>query len=45
MEGVFWFLFGTVLGMALMPHLQRGVDQVRRRLAEFDQPKGPSPRP
>jgi hypothetical protein len=45
MEGVFWFIFGAVVGMALLPHLQHGVDQVRRRLAEFDQPKDPSPRP
>jgi hypothetical protein len=44
MEGLFWFIFGAVVGMGLMPHLQRGVDRVRRRLAEFDELKGPSPR-
>jgi hypothetical protein len=45
MEAVFWFIFGTVVGMASMPHLQQIAEQVRRRLAEFDQPKDPSPRP
>jgi hypothetical protein len=45
MEGVFWFIFGTVVGMSLMPYLQRGVNEVRRRLAELDQPKDPSRRP
>jgi hypothetical protein len=43
MEGVFWFIFGAVVGMALLPHLQRMANQVRRKLAELDQPKDPSP--
>jgi hypothetical protein len=45
MEGVFWFVFGAVVGMASMPHLERLAALVRRRLAELDQPKDPSPRP
>jgi hypothetical protein len=44
MEGVFFSIFGTVVGMALMPHVQWIANQVRRRLAEFDQLKGSSPR-
>jgi hypothetical protein len=38
----FWFVFGAVAGMAALPHLQRIAAQVRRTLAEFDQPKQPS---
>ena len=37
----FWFLFGAVAGMAALPHLQRIAAQVRRTLAELDQPKHP----
>jgi hypothetical protein len=36
MEGVFWFVFGVVVGMGVLPHLQRIADRVRRRLAELD---------
>jgi hypothetical protein len=42
MEAVFWFVFGAVVGMAALPHLQRIAAQVRRTLAELDQPKQPS---
>ena len=38
----FWFVFGAVAGMAALPHLQRIAAQVRRTLAELDQPKQPS---
>lgn len=38
MEGIFWFVFGAVVGMAVLPHLQRLADRVRRVLAELDQP-------
>src|ERR687885_1490367 len=40
----FWFLFGAVAGMAALPHLQRIAAQVRRTLAELDQPKQPNSR-
>jgi hypothetical protein len=43
-EAVFTFVFGVVVGMAALPHLQRLADQIRRRLAELDQPKDSSPR-
>jgi hypothetical protein len=46
MGAVFLILFGMVAGMILLPHLQRLVDQVRRRLDELDQldrTRGPSP--
>ena len=39
---LFWFVFGAVAGMAALPHLQRIAAQVRRTLAELDQPKQPS---
>ena len=44
MEAIFWFwfVFGAVVGMAALPHLQRIAAQVRRTLAELDQPKQPS---
>jgi hypothetical protein len=48
MEGLFLVLLGMALGMALLPHLQWLVAQVRKRLAELDeldQTKGPGPRP
>jgi hypothetical protein len=44
MEGIFWFVFGAAVGMATLPHLQRLGDQVRRRLAELDQPNNLRPR-
>jgi hypothetical protein len=37
-------VFGAVIGMAALPHLQRIAAQVRRILAELDQPKHPSSR-
>jgi hypothetical protein len=40
----FWFLFGAVAGMAALPHLQRIAAQVRRTLADLDQPKQPNSR-
>jgi len=40
----FWFVFGAVAGMAALPHLQRIAAQVRRTLAELDQPKQPNSR-
>ena len=46
MEVTFLILFGMAVGMALLPHLQRLADQVRRRLDELDrldQARGPSP--
>ena len=44
MEAIFWFwfVFGAVVGMAALPHLQRIAAQVRRTLADLDQPKQPS---
>jgi hypothetical protein len=45
MEGIFWFVFGAVAGMAAMPHLQRLAAVARRRLAELDQPRDPTHRP
>ena len=36
---LFWFVFGALAGMAALPHLQRIAAQVRRTLAELDQPK------
>jgi len=44
MEAIFWFwfVFGAVAGMFALPHLQRIAAQVRRTLAELDQPKQPS---
>jgi hypothetical protein len=36
MEGVFWFAFGAVVGMAVLPHLQWIAGRVRRRLADLD---------
>jgi hypothetical protein len=42
MEAIFWFVFGAVVGMAALPHLQHTAAQVRRTLAELDQPKHPS---
>ena len=45
MQGVFWFAFGAVAGMAVLPHLQRIAAQARRTLAEFDQPRQPSSGP
>jgi hypothetical protein len=44
MEAIFWFVFGAVVGMTALPHLQRIAAQVRRTLAELDQPKQPSSR-
>jgi hypothetical protein len=44
MEQVFFFLFGVVVGMNLLPHLQRLRDQARRRLAELNQPRDPRSR-
>jgi hypothetical protein len=44
MEQAFFFLFGTVVGMAALPHLQRMVNQARRRLAELDRPRDPRSR-
>ena len=44
MEGVFAFLFGVAVGMAALPHVQRLAAQARRRLAELDRSKGPTPR-
>ena len=41
MEGVFWFVFGAVTGMALLPHLQRVAERVRRALADLDRPSPP----
>jgi hypothetical protein len=41
---LFWFVFGAVAGMAALPHLQRIAAQVRRTLAELDQPKQPNSR-
>jgi hypothetical protein len=46
MEGVFLFVFGMVVGLALFPHLQNLADQARSRLSKLDrsdQAKGPSP--
>jgi hypothetical protein len=40
----FWFVFGAVAGMAALPHLQRIAAQVRRTLADLDQPKQPNSR-
>jgi len=42
MEAVFWFVFGAVVGMAVLPHLQRLAGQIRRTLAELHQLKDPS---
>jgi hypothetical protein len=36
MEGVFWFVLGVVVGMAVLPHIQWIAGRVRRRLAELD---------
>jgi hypothetical protein len=44
MEGIYWFVFGMVAGMGVLPHLQRVAARVRRALAELDQPKHPSSR-
>jgi hypothetical protein len=44
MEAVFTFVFGVVVGMAALPHLQRMADQIRRRLAELDRPEDSSRR-
>jgi hypothetical protein len=44
MEQIFFFLFGVVVGMGVLPHLQRLRDQVRRRLAELDQAGDPRSR-
>jgi hypothetical protein len=44
MEAIFWFAFGAVAGMALLPHLQRAAERVRRVLADLGQP-GPPKRP
>jgi hypothetical protein len=44
MEQLFFFLFGMTAGMAVLPHLQRLVSNVKRRLAELDQPTDSSPR-
>lgn len=41
MEAIFWFVFGAVAGMALLPHLQRGAERVRRVLADLGQPRPP----
>ncbi len=41
MEAIFWFAFGAVVGMALLPHLQRGAKRVRRVLADLAQPSPP----
>ena len=41
MEGIFWFVFGALLGMALMPHLQHLAGRVRRAWAGLDQPSHP----
>lgn len=38
MEGVFWFVLGVVVGMAVLPHLQWIAGRVRQRLAELDRP-------
>jgi hypothetical protein len=43
MAALFLVLFGVALGMALLPHLQWLVAQVRRRLAQLDQTRGPGP--
>jgi hypothetical protein len=45
MEAIFWFVFGMVAGIGVLPHLQRIAARVRRELAEFDQPKHPSSKP
>ena len=42
MEAVFWFVFGGVVGMAVLPHLQRLAARVRRELAQLDHPKRPN---
>ncbi len=42
MEAVFWFVFGAVVGVAVLPHLQHLTGRVRRTLAELDQLKDPS---
>jgi hypothetical protein len=44
MEAIFWFVFGMVAGIGVMPHLERLVAKVRRELAELDQPRHPSSR-
>jgi hypothetical protein len=44
MEGAFFFLFGTLVGMAALPHIKRMVEQARRRLAELDQQRDPRSR-
>ncbi len=36
MEGVVWFVFGVVVGMAVLPHLQWIAGRVRRSLADVD---------
>jgi hypothetical protein len=36
MDGVFWFVFGVVVGMAALPYLQRIAGRVRRSLADLD---------
>lgn len=41
MEGIFWFVFGALVGMALMPHLRHLADRVRRAWAGLDQPSHP----
>jgi hypothetical protein len=41
MEAIFWFVFGAVAGMAVLPHLQRVAAQVRQALADLDRPGPP----
>lgn len=36
MEGIFWFVFGAVFGMFILPYVQRVTKRVRQRLAELD---------
>jgi hypothetical protein len=36
MEGAFWFMFGVVVGMAVLPHLQGIAGRIRRSLADLD---------
>jgi hypothetical protein len=45
MEAIFWFVFGAVAGMAVLPHFQHIAAKVRRTLSELDQPRHPSSRP
>ena len=36
MDGVFWFVFGVVVGMAVLPRLQWIAGRVRQSLADLD---------